>query len=1014
MVSNRGAGLAALAMLLAGTVAAQEEPAAVATLVLRFGPTPDLEVRVPAVLRPGGMLGLRAAFGTVGERWEDQVRAELTQARATRFRERLLVSLGLRPGQITGQRRRPAGIPRPEEIGIPRQREEIPQAFRAVAAYADLGVDIRARLELKLDKLKNARCTAEDVNNPALGCQTGFPAPSFGAQFGVRAGGIVSDRVHVAVDFDSEREFSANNNINVFYQGLEDEILRRIEVGNVTFRSSATRFVSAAIPGNSFGVQAEAQLGALEFRTIVAQQKGSAIRTRQFTVGEETTQPVGLEARDLDFVQERFFFVINPKLLPSYPDVDVLNIGRDTLPQDLQLAAIRVYRLRAQSGQVGGNANLGGIDAVAIRSDSPQRVGPFTWELLVEGQDYYLDPSGIWIGLGSQLGIDDFLAVSYVTVAGDTVGTFPSENGVLDTLELIHEPRRGPEVPTFYHVMRNVYRLAGAGADRSTLELTLRVGTSETPLDAEGTYLSRLGMALPNDESSLDEFNRVFPRDRDPGGGEPVRGAFAVFPHLMPFADSARLQPAERNDSLYRTPTYLLGTQGPPPRFTLQIDYEATGAGSRTSLSLGSIAMRSGSERLYVGDRLLQRGRDYEIDYVLGQVTFLRPDALFSGPTSVRVEFEENQLFDEAPKTILGASGTYALRGIGEISAIGVFQQERTVNTRPILGFEPEAGFIGGLSTDLEFRSDGLTRALDALPLIRTNVPSTLLINGEVALSAPNANRTGAAYIEDFDQEAALSLPLTQQVFQHGSRPTSGIGLPPTHLGPSGQFEAADAVPLVWQNLVLTGSGTLQFRPQDIDSTIRTVGTGVNYETLLWLSLKPDTVGGAPDPFTGEPRWLRPHTPGPRWRSITQPLGGGSGIGADLSRVEFLEFWVLEDAQRTAQEQGAYMVFDFGTVLEDAVAFAPESLSVSGTDTTFSGFQFIGVDRLDTEKDSLTNVFNAQLDDIGIHGDRPDTLINAQTGEVLESYPLCDLGQSGRFSAYPIGWLDARCTVFNG
>ena len=39
-------------------------------------------------------------------------------------------------------------------------------------------------VELKLDRLKNARCTAEDVNNPALGCQSGFPAPSFAAQLG--------------------------------------------------------------------------------------------------------------------------------------------------------------------------------------------------------------------------------------------------------------------------------------------------------------------------------------------------------------------------------------------------------------------------------------------------------------------------------------------------------------------------------------------------------------------------------------------------------------------------------------------------------------------------------------------------------------------------------------------------------------------------------------------------------------------------------------------------------------
>jgi hypothetical protein len=996
--------------------AAAQDTAAVPRVRLRFPGARRLAFRAPRALDPGGILGERRAPGLVAAQWETETRTLLARNQAARRQERLLSSLGLRIGPQVARRRRTARIPRPEEFLEPPEEEtEAARTFRAVAAYADLGLDLRARIEVKLDRLRNARCTAAEINDPTLGCQGGFPTPSFDEEFRVRAGGIVSDRVHVNVDFDSEREFSANNNINVFYQGLEDEILRRVEVGNVTFRAPNSRFITAAVPGNSFGVQAEAQVGPLEFRTILAQQKGSAIRARDFTVGDATTQPVDIEARDLDFEQSRFFFVVDPRTFPSYPQVDVLNIQPETLPSDLQIANVRIYRLRAQSGQLGNNVNLGGIDAIAVRRDSPQRVGPFSWELLVEGQDYYLDPSAAWFALASRLGTDDFLAVSYVTLAGDTVGTFPSINGVQDTLELIHEPRRGPEVPTFFYEMRNAYRLAGQNIDRATLTLILRLGTSETPLDAQGTYLSRLGLALATDASKLDDFNRVFPRERDPGGGLPIRELFVMFPHLQPLADSVRLLQGERNDSLYRTPAYLLRTQGPASRFTLELHYEATGAGDRSNLSLGTIQVRAGSERLFIGDRLLVRGRDYDIDYALGQVTFLSPDALFTGVTRVRAQFEENQLFDEAPKTILGLSTTYTLPGVGEISALGIFQRERTVSTRPILGFEPEAGFIGGLSTELAFRSEALTRALNGLPFLSTTVPSALTVNGEVALSLPNANRAGAAFIEDFDRESALGVPLTDRRFQRGSRPSSGLGLPATHLGVTGEFDDADAVPMVWQNLVLSAGGNaLQFGPQDIDTTIALVGTGVSVETVLWLTLKPDTVGGLPDPITGLPRWVRPHTPGPRWRSMTQALGGGSGVGADLSRVEFLEFWVLENALRTARDQGAYLVFDFGTVFEDAVAFAPQSFDVSGADTTFAGFQFVGTGRLDTEKDSLTNVYNALLDDVGIHGDRPDSLTNTQSGDVLEQFPLCDLQGLGGLTVFPLGDLIVRCTRGNG
>ncbi len=995
-------------VLFPGAQLAAQAPAAGPRYRARIGPD-SVPFRIPAALRPGGRLAPRTPPALMAARWAEETETHLASSRAAVWQARLLRSLA-EPEQRLVVPPPAAVAPRPEDIARPVEQ----RSFEALTQYADLGLDMNARLEMKMERLRNVRCSAAELGNPLAGCSGGFPAPSLDQQFSVRAGGIVSDRVHVNVDFDSEREFNANNNINVFYQGLDDEIVRRVDVGTVTFRPPASRFITASIPANSFGVQAAAQIGPLELRSIVAQQKGSALRTRTFTVGEAATQPVGFAARDLDFEFGRFFFVINPREITGYPDVDPLDIRREDLTPAQQVAQVRVYRLRAQSGQAGINTNLGGIDAVALRPDSPQQVGPFSWELLVEGQDYYLDPSGSWFGLGIRAGNEDFLAVSYVTVAGDTVGTFPSINGTLDTLELIYEPRSGPDVPTFYYEMRNVYRLGGQDIDRSTIDLAIVVNNSETPVSGERTYLSLLGLALPTDPSTLDEFNRVFPRVRDPGEGAPIRDRYVMLPHLTPFADNVRLDASERNDSLYRTPTYLLASQGPAPKLLLQIGYDVTGAGDRTTLNLGALQVRARSERLSVGGRQLVRGVDYEMDYAIGQVTFLRPDDLFAGPTPVEAAFEENQLFDGAPKNILGFSSTYDLGGPGTLNAIGIFQSERTISNRPQLGFEPEASFIGGLSTELQFRPDGITRFLDGLPFVNTTIPSTLRINGEVATSRPNSNRAGAAYIEDFDTESSLRLGLDERIFQLGSAPSSGRGIPLTHLGIGGGFSPADAVPLVWQNLIQSATGSLQFRPQDIDSSIALVGTGTTFETVLWLSLKPDTVGGAPDPANGRPRWIRDHTPGPRWRSLTQPLGGGSGVGVDLTRTEFLEFWVLEDALRIGRQQDALLVFDFGRVFEDAVAPAPQSFDVVGTDTVFGGLQFAGLGRLDTEKDSLTNVYNARIDDTGIREDVVDSIVFAGTGEIIERFPLCDLQGVFGIATFPLGDLLAQCSRGNG
>ncbi|MFQ6045372.1 MAG: hypothetical protein ACE5PT_03300, partial [Gemmatimonadales bacterium] len=214
---------------------------------------------------------------------------------------------------------------------------------RTQSPLSTVGLEVSAHMEMKVDRLRNERCTSLDLSSAALGCAGGFSTPSFAQQFRVRAGGVVSERLNLNVDFDSEREFDANNNINVWYQGLDGEILRRVEVGNVSLRTPPSRFITAAIPSNSFGVQAEARIGALEVTSVLAQQKGSSLRSRSFTMREEAMQPVNVELRDLDFESGRFFFVVDPRRLPDYPAVDVLDVDADTLPPALRLTDVRLY-----------------------------------------------------------------------------------------------------------------------------------------------------------------------------------------------------------------------------------------------------------------------------------------------------------------------------------------------------------------------------------------------------------------------------------------------------------------------------------------------------------------------------------------------------------------------------------------------------------------------------------------------------------------------------------------------
>jgi hypothetical protein len=973
-----------------------------------FGVPPLVPPR-NAALEPGGRLGARVSPALVARAWADAVHASRQPLWAA-----ATPAVAARPGA--------PGAPPPP----PPTTFEGVTPGRGVLGYADIGMQLFLRFELKADQFRNLSCTSQERLLALSGCTGGFPTITPKPQYAIRTAGVVGERLHLDVDFDSEREFDANNNLHVWYEGLEDEILRRVEAGNVTFQAPPSRFITAAVPANNFGVQAIAQLGAVELRGILAQQKGNVVKDRFYMVGDVTRQPIDREARDLDYELGRFFFVIDPAALPGYPAIDILQLDQTARPDSLTVGALRVFRRRAIAPGSPGNQNVGGVRAVACGAGATavdcvtQREGPFEWEILLEGKDYYVDPSGTWFALANRIDQTDYLAVSYITASqADTIGTFPvdasPDTTVVDTLRLVYDPKPAVNVasPSFRFEIRSAYRVGGREIDRTTVELALAVNQRERSA-AGDTYLERLGVALQNDPTRFDQYNRLFPRARDPNQGDPVRDLFVVFPHLAPFGDSARLVTTERNDSLYRTPRAYLSTQGPPSVFALFLHVEAAASADRSLLSLNSFQIREGSERIYVRNTLLQRDVDYTVDYTTGQVQFKNPDALFQGAAQVRAQFEERAAFSIAPTTTYGLAARYDLGATGQVNVMGIFQNEKSSFTRPPLGFEPSSGFVGGISTQLRFQPGWITRLMDALPGVSTTTPSALSVNAEVAISKPSPNKFGQAYLEEFEGGVARSIPLADNAWHWGNVPTSARGV--EGLGFTSGFDTTQAAFLTWQSLpynLRNGQYVpIQFLPTEIDPTLHVVGQALAAEPVLWLMLKPDTVLGLANntpgsPSLGLPNWVRPHLEAPRWRSISQTL---SATGVDLSRVEFLEFWVWEDAQRVARANGTTVLFDFGGVFEDAYAITPTAFTVSPEgDTTYTGVQRSGLGRVDTERDPVTQTWSATLDDNGILSDRAVDILNATASTPIDTLPLCSATENGQLVPYAFGDIRSRC-----
>ncbi|MES1259331.1 MAG: hypothetical protein ABUL71_01955, partial [Gemmatimonadota bacterium] len=188
---------------------------------------------------------------------------------------------------------------------------------------------------------------------------------------------------------------------------------------------------------------------------------------------------------------------------------------------------------------------------------------------------------------------------------------------------------------------------------------------------------------------------------------------------------------------------------------------------------------------------------------------------------------------------------------------------------------------------------------------------------------------------------------------------------------------------------------------------------------MLWTTLHADTAGGIVD-HDNRAHWTQPKQNGhPRWRTMTTAL---SPTGVDLSRNDYFEFALYQTRDTIIKQAGMRMVIDIGKVSEDALSMAPTDFHIVAADgaekrffkgdTVYTGRQYVGVGRLDTEKNYF-GAWNALNDDFGILGDRPDTL-KGPNGVLLVRRGLCAENIGAQISLYPFGDLGARCSVANG
>src|SRR5690606_18194489 len=264
--------------------------------------------------------------------------------------------------------------------------------------------------------------------------------------------------------------------------------------------------------------------------------------------------------------------------------------------------------------------------------------------------------------------------------------------------------------------------------------------------------------------------------------------------------------------------------------FRLTFNFRVAVDGLVSTFNLGAFGIREGSEKLYVGQQQLQSGVDYTIDYDIGQVTLTDPRTVFgANPNAeLRATWEQKALFQIAPTSVFGLNARYDLGERGEVNVVGLYQAEQTILNRPQLGTEPGSIFLGGISGRFDLGGALLDRVLNAVPLLSTSNPSTVRLEGEVALSAPNPNRLGEAFLDDFETSDEIMLDPRRQSWRLGSVPDDLFGA--DEIFPF-VYDANTAARLVWQHDYLTANGTVagNVLPQrDLDQSIAITNTGLS------------------------------------------------------------------------------------------------------------------------------------------------------------------------------------------
>lgn len=574
--------------------------------------------------------------------------------------------------------------------------------------------------------------------------------------------GKVGTKVDVDIAQNTE-SFDFENSLKITYTGESDEIIQKLEAGNIGLSLPGTKYVSfSGVNNGLFGLKAQTKLGKLKSTSIMSFEKG---KKNQIEVkGGVKKQEKTVNAKD--FTRYKYFF-----LEDMYRENYTTEENYRRLKEDLPLIApeykiknysLELYVTRKGTGsQPKADIYVDFIDSVRIEENQ--------WVMLVDEDQYEVFNELGYIRLRSlYLSGSDILAARYVkqnvvTNETDSVGSSNADNTKLK-LKILAEFNQKPTDPWDDLEWKNVYNPGGVDIPRDGFKLTIRKnaagGVRTEEYDEQGQAKPYLYWYDVNKTEVLDEVDVIF-----------LNSAFGefTFPNQRPFDPDLNSTAYDHYDevmvdSLFSDPEIYDNYSYTGSNFELKFEFSS----KSSTYDLGFNVI-DGSEVVRSGATTLKKDVDYIINYNSGQLSIINERYLTA---DIDILYESATIFQMDQKLLLGNRLEYSFGENSYIGATILYLSEETNEERVHVGYEPKRNLVLDLNGETKFDLPYLTRAADWLPLIETDQNSEISFEGEIARIYPNPNPLDAAYIDDFESsKIKKSLGITYGSWTESSYP---------------------------------------------------------------------------------------------------------------------------------------------------------------------------------------------------------------------------------------------------